>query len=142
MSLYPCSACGERPIGQKLAQCTWAWWNAANTRVAWRQRLCVACYATTLAPLSIEAQNERLECPACHTNVELDMDPVYATVFVPGHGPLRLELPLCGPCAVEIRNRAMLGAVKLEDRGFGGQDTGPQTETPASAWDAFIGPRS
>lgn len=149
MSLFRCSACGERPVGQKLAQATWAWWNAANERVAWRQRLCVACYASTLAPLSVEAERaaqevttgDALVCPMCHSISEDDMDPVYVTTFVPGHGPIRLELPLCGPCAVEIRNRAMAGATRLADREFGGQAPGPQTNTPASAWDAFLGSR-
>ena len=133
MSLSPCSACGVRAPG-KLAQITWAWWRADNKRVAYRQRLCLTCMATTVVPLEVNSRDLSANCPACGIDTSEDMDPVYATSFVPGIGKVRLELPTCGVCAVRIRERAMTGAVKLEDSGFGGQDPSPQTDLSTEAW--------
>lgn len=80
-------------------------------------------------------------CPACGTSTENDMDPVYVTTYVPSIGRVRLELPLCAPCAVEIRNRAQQGATKLEDRDPESWGRGPKTEA-ITAWAALgIEPR-
>ena len=137
--LQPCSGCGQRVPG-KYANTTWAWWRADNVRVAYRQRLCTACFCMNVAPLEVETREFSASCPACHIDTSGDMDPVYCTTFVPHVGRVRLELPLCGACAVDVRNRAMQGAEKLDDSGpsFGGQgaqdgDRGPQTDTPWSA---------
>jgi hypothetical protein len=73
-----------------------------------------------------------------------DMDPVYLTVYVPGTGPVRLEMPFDPACAAEMRVFGMTGARKLDDQGasFGGQGPGPQTSTPDSTWAALgIQPR-
>ena len=130
MSLYPCSACGERTPG-KLAQTTWAWWRADNARVAFRQRLCTACFAMTVAPLEVNTREFEQTCPACGIDTTQDMDPVYCTTFVPNVGRVRLEMPTCAPCAVELRNRAQKGAVRLEDRSDPAEGRGPQTD---DAW--------
>lgn len=138
MSLFPCSACGIRAVG-KLASATWAWWTADNQRVAWRQRLCTACYVANVAGLETAVSAEPLNCPLCHTDPAADMDPCYLTVYVPGYGKKRLEIATCGPCAVEVRNRALAGASRLDDRepAFGGQDPGPQTDPELDVWRAI-----
>lgn len=143
MSLFPCSSCGQRSPG-KYSSATWAWWRADNVRVAYRQRLCVQCFVQNAAGLEGACRDEPLNCPACHTAPGDDMDPCYLTVFIPGVGPVRLEMATCGPCAVEIRNRAMVGAQKLDDRPVqsGGQDPGPQTDPALQVWrDLGIAPR-
>lgn len=140
MSLFPCSACGVRSPG-KLSSCTWAWFRADNVRVAYRQRLCLTCVATTIAPLEVSTREWSLNCPACGIDASDDMDPVYLTMFAPGIGRIQLEFPLDPKCAVEVRNRAQLGAVLLEDTSSGGQEPGPQTNTP-SGWAALgLAPR-
>lgn len=135
MSLFPCSACGERRPG-KLSNATWAWFRADSTRVAWRQRLCIDCYVANVAALETATAENPLSCPVCHTDAGDGMDPCYLTLYVPGIGPLRLEMATCGACAVEIRNRAMEGATKLDDRlaSSGGQDSGPQTNPANNVW--------
>lgn len=141
--LYPCSGCGGREPG-KLSNATWAWWRADNVRTAWRQKLCVSCYVLRVQPLESAVGTEPMHCPLCHTDPGEDMDPTYLTVFVPGLGPLRLEMATCGPCAVEMRNRAQENATHLDDRqpSFGGPDTGPQTDPALQAWrDLGIAPR-
>lgn len=143
MSLFPCSFCGQRAVG-KMSSATWAWWRADQQRVAYRQRLCLTCFVQNVAGLEQATRDEPFHCPACHTDPSDDMDPVYLTVFIPGVGPLRLEMATCGACAVEIRNRAQQGAVQLDDREpqFGGQGTGPQNSNTPSAWAALgIEPR-
>ena len=141
--LHPCSACGSRAPG-KNAQATWAWWRADNVRVAWRQQLCLNCYTLRVQPLEQACGVDPLNCPLCHTDPLEAMDPTYLTVFVPGLGPLRLEMATCGPCAVQLRNSAQEGATKLDDRlsPFGGQSLGPQTDPALEAWRALgIAPR-
>lgn len=129
MSLYPCSMCEQRTPG-KLCQATWAWWRADNTRVAYRQRLCVTCFAQHISPLEVQSREFTLLCPVCGTNSEGDMDPVYLTVYVPTVGPVRLEMPCCGACAVELRVLAQRNATKLEDQSdsLGAADRSPQTQ--------------
>lgn len=133
--LIPCSACGQKLPG-KMANVTWAWWTAANERVAWRQKLCFDCFASNCAPLVADVQTAPLDCPVCHSDAGENMDPCYLTAFLPGVGPVRAEMGTCAPCAVDIRNRAQAGAVKLDDRqsSFGGQVPGPQTDTVPNVW--------
>lgn len=140
--LAPCSYCRKRSES-KLAQLTWAWNLADGSRVAWRQRLCIACYATNVLGLDRDTNPEdTLTCPACGVDTEHDYDAVYATAFVPGLGKTRLELPLCAPCAVEVRNRAMLNAERLENRDPVSRGQAPGSGDTSSPWDKLgITPR-
>ncbi len=136
MTLIPCDVCGKRPP-EKLCQVTWAWYRADSARVAYRQRICTACFCVTLLPLDKDTDYEHLTCPACGIATDHDMDPVYATLFMPGQGKRQFEFPLCPACAVEIRNRAVTGAVKLEDRSIVvGPESSPTTTaaTRESYW--------
>jgi|GEM_PF-3534967 len=137
--LTPCSFCGEHRAGEKLSNATWAWWRADNERVAWRQRLCVGCYVTNVSPLEQGCAEEPYDCPVCHTAPGEAVDPTYLTIFIPGWGRRRLEMATCGPCAVEVRNRAQVGSRKLDDRRLQseGQDPGPQTDPSLAAWQAL-----
>jgi hypothetical protein len=124
MSLIPCSACRKR-VPEKLSQVTWAWYRADGQRVAYRQRLCTSCYLSAVQPLDVEPNFDELTCPACGMSVEHDMDPCYATAFLPGMGRVQLEIASCASCAVTIRQRAQEGAERLEDR--------PRVEGPESS---------
>jgi len=144
VSLFiPCSACGEREPG-KLCSATWAWWRADNKRTAWRQNLCVKCYILRVQPLEMAIGENPLSCPVCHTDAGAALDITYLTCFVPGLGPLRLEMGTCAACAVTIRLAGQENARKLEDRltKSEGQDPGPQTDPALEAWRALgIAPR-
>jgi hypothetical protein len=135
MSLIPCDHCRGKVV-EKLANATWAWWRADGVRVAYRQRLCAQCYLENAAQLEIAVEESPFNCPACHTDPEANMDACYLTVFVPGYGPRRLEMATCAPCAVEIRNRAMVGARLLDDRqgSSEGSEPSPQTMPAAGIW--------
>jgi len=139
MSLIPCDFCGSR-VPEKLAQATWAWYRADGQRVAWRQRLCTACYCQNLLPLDKPTDFDAITCPACGVATDHDMDPVYATVYVPGSGKNSFEFPTCPACAVELRNRAQHGAVRLEDRqSVEGPSAGPSTTTTRESYWSKIG---
>ena len=136
MSLYPCSACGQRAPG-KLAQVYWAWLRADQSRVSYKQRLCTTCYCMHVLPVAAEAVSNVVACPVCHAGTLDDMDPVYATIYLPGQDRTDAEMALCGPCAVEVRNRALLGAEQLVDRGAEVGGPSPQPVTAADAWAAL-----
>jgi len=133
--LVPCGYCNARDKG-KNAWLVWAWNRADNQRVAYRQRLCVTCVATNLAPLLLNAQEEPLSCPACHADAGEQMDPIYLTYILPGWGKEQAEFATCGACAVEVRNRAQRGGELLEDRQVGVGAAAP-TLTATSVWDAL-----
>jgi hypothetical protein len=138
VNLQSCTYCGTRPA-EKLTQTTWAWLRADRTRVAWRQKLCVACFVTNVLPLEqpLEA-GTRLTCPGCHIDTEDDFDAVYVTSYVPGTGKFAIQAPLCGACAVEVRNRAQKNAERLEDRQPGSGAAAPEsTPTQVDAWTAL-----
>jgi hypothetical protein len=137
MPLIPCSACRERP-SEKLCQVTWAWNPRPRERLAYRQRLCVGCFAQRVAPLDQPIPlTGALTCPSCGIDVEHDMEPVYVTSFIPGIGKHRMELPLCGPCAVEVRVRAQENAELLEERDpeSRGLESAPSTAPQLTAWE-------
>lgn len=133
--LVPCSYCGARDKG-KNAWLVWAWNRADNVRVAYRQKLCVDCVATNLMPLVINSQESLLSCPACHIDTTDIMDAVFVTYILPGWGKEQGEFATCGPCAVEVRNRAQTGADLMEDRQVGVGAAAP-TQTRVSVWDAL-----
>jgi hypothetical protein len=138
MSLIPCSVCAER-TPEKLASVTWAWWSSDSERVAVRQKLCTACYCATALVLTAAVQTNPYDCPVCHRDATSAMSPVYMTAFLPGVGRVRAEMASCTDCATEIRERALVGAVKLEDRADQslGQDSGPTTDPALDAWKAL-----
>jgi len=136
VSLYPCSGCSERVPG-KLAQIYWAWNLADNSRVAYKQRLCMQCFMRDVWQVAIDAQAQVVACPVCHAGTVDDMDPVYATIYCPGQPQIDAEMALCGPCAVEVRNRAQAGAEKLPDRQGALGGSSPPPVTAAQAWAAL-----
>ncbi len=141
--IIPCGSCGRTNVG-KLSSATWAWWNADNVRVAWRQNLCVDCYVTNVAVLETSTRENPVDCPVCHSAPGEQLDPCYLTIFIPGVGPVRLEMATCAPCAVEVRVRAQQGSRKLEDRRASseGLEPGPQTDPALAVWKALgIAPR-
>jgi len=140
--LAPCSYCRQRSDA-KLSQVTWAWLNAARERVAWRQKLCVACFVQNVLGLDKEVDlTAPLSCPACGIGTEHDYDAVYITSFIPGQGKMRLELPTCGACAAIIRGRAMENAERLEDRLALVEGPGPSNTDTSDPWAALgIRPR-
>jgi hypothetical protein len=139
MSLIPCDFCHRR-VPEKLAQVTTAWYRADGQRVAWRQRLCTACFCANILPLDQEKNFDALTCPSCGISTDHDMDPVYATIYAPGQGKIQIEAPTCASCAVQVRERAQEGAVKLEDRAsVEGPATSPSTHTTRESYWSQIG---
>jgi hypothetical protein len=144
MSLaIPCSACGSRRPGEKLTQITWAWYRADGERVAWRQKLCIDEMAALVAPLIVNAAQGTLTCPSCGIDTTEDTDWQWFTAYPAGAGKVSAELPMCAVHAAELRVRAQVGAVKLENRPIEsrGQDPGPSIDV-AQVWrDLGIIPR-
>lgn len=138
MSLIPCDFCGKR-VPEKLCQTTWAWYVSNGERVAYRQRLCTACFCANVLPLNKPMDFEALTCPACGISVEHDMDPVYATAFPPGSGRMQFEFATCAPCAVDVRNRAQQGAARLEGMESRGASASPSTPTTRESYWAGLG---
>jgi hypothetical protein len=102
---------------------------ADGERVAYRQRLCPACYASVLGPLEVATREFSQSCPACGCDNSEDMDPVYCTSYVPSLGRVKLELGTCAACAVRVRNLAMQGAKRLENRPLELRGQAPQLDS-------------
>jgi hypothetical protein len=128
MALYPCSTCGQRKNG-KQASLYWAWYLADGNRKAVRQRECVDCYAEWFLPLWKASYSDPADCPLCHTESLAEMDACYVKVFVPGSPEQEIAFPTCGPCAVELRNRALEGSIDLPNREGELRGLGPSTKT-------------
>lgn len=134
MSFYPCGVCGDKPVRTKLAQIYWAWFEASGERHAVRQRLCPSCYVRWYATPLTDQQNNPEQCPYCHGSVGADLDPTYATVYIPGHEYLEVALATCANDAAVLRENAKMGSIVLADRqpAVGG----PQPPNSAtSVWD-------
>lgn len=139
MSLIPCDFCAKR-VPEKLAQVTAAWYRADSARVAFRQRLCTACFCSNILPLDKPTDFDNLTCPACGVSTDHDMDPCYVTAYLPGQGRSQYEFPTCASCAVNFRQRAMQGATRLEDsKRVEGPEAGPSTLTTRESYWSSIG---
>lgn len=88
-------------------------------------------------PLAVEAQEAVVACPVCHIGTLDDMDPVYCTVYIPGQERQDVEMALCGPCAVNVRQRALTGAETLADRQGSSGGSSPPPPSAADAWSAL-----
>ena len=137
MSVYPCSVCGQRKPG-KLASAYWAWFNADGGRSAWKLRYCPGCAADALSALlrqslQLGESSEVFACVSCGASAEMDSDPMYVTLYVPGKEPMELALQLDAACAVKLRIPITNSGERLSDRG--GLVRGPSPTT--STWDAL-----
>jgi hypothetical protein len=130
-----CSSCQQQGT-EKPSSLYWAWKRADNTRVAYLQKLCFTCFCTVVLPLVSPSLEPLLACPACGISTVDDYDAVYVKIYVPGEQPMTLEMPLCGPCAVNVRTQAQKGAKLLDDREAGGLGAtgGPQPVSAAQTW--------
>lgn len=130
MPLVRCNGCSERP-SEKMSQVTFAWRRADGVRTARRARLCTACFASKVAPLSIDySGSTSLTCPSCGIDTEEDMDAVYTTSYIGGYGEFRTESPFCGPCAAQYRIWVCDHSWELEDQlgATGGPQQHPSAE--------------
>jgi len=142
MSLIPCDACHKR-VAEKLCQATWAWYADNGERVAYRQRLCTACYTTSVLPFDKPVDFDSLNCPGCGISTEHDMSPVYCTVYIPGMGREQFEFPTCPSCATQMRANAIVGGVQLDNRPrVEGPGDGPSTSTTRESYWSSIGIRA
>lgn len=137
MILRKCSMCSES-VPEALTWATWAWNRSDGVRVAYKQKLCLACCASVVVPLYAACQSPIMTCPSCGIDTSDDMDPIYCTFIPKGVGMMRLEAPTCGPCAVAIRVKAQTGAEQLEDRSLEsrGQETAPRYSA-SQVWDSL-----
>ena len=129
--------CGDS-VPEALTWAVWAWNRADGVRVAYKQKLCVACVSATVAPLYVACESPVMTCPSCGIDTSEDMDPVYCTFIPKGVGSLRIEAPLCAPCAAHLRIKAQAGAEPLEDRSLEsrGQEAAPRY-TATQTWEAL-----
>jgi hypothetical protein len=135
-----CDLCHQQHL-EKPASLYWAWVRADGRRKAYKQRVCAACMQEHYVKLIASSFEPVLICPACGISTVDDMDAVYLTYCLPGMPKGQAEMPLCGPCAVEVRNKALEGARELEDRGVGVGGPQPTAQGAAGGPWAAIGLR-
>jgi hypothetical protein len=137
VNLLPCSGCRKRPT-EKLSQVTFAWNPEPQKRVAYRQRLCQACFVERVIVLDKEVPLAgALACAACGIDVEHDMSPIYMTAFIPGVGKYRLDIPMCEPDALIVRERAKENAELLPERDAQsrGLEAAPGPDAQLTVWE-------
>jgi hypothetical protein len=130
MSIRPCHLCGQRVRG-KLASLYWAWYLADNTRVAWRQNLCVGClseaFATLLKAASASEQTSET-CPNCGGSNKDDLDPLFAVLYLPQQEQREFELELDAACAAKVRLLIIDQGDRLTDRSGSGRGPTPPSD--------------
>lgn len=128
-----CPLCQQQSL-TKLASLYWAWTVADGRRRAWKQQACGDCFREHYVNLVVASMEPVLMCPGCGISTVDEFDAVYLSYYLPGMPSGQSEMPLCGPCAVEVRNKALLGSTQLEDRGVGVGGPQPQAQDPAQMW--------
>jgi hypothetical protein len=133
-----CSVCRKRP-DEKLAQVTWAWINGEGLRTAYRQRMCVTCFAIRVLSYERDVEPDAdLSCVGCGISVEDDPRITWCTAYIPGSGPVRYAFPACDPHAIELHRMAQEGASLLQEREAMLRGQAPQREHPSlAAWRAL-----
>lgn len=138
MSVFPCSMCRGRKPG-KLASAYWAWFLADGSRSAWKLRYCLECATEWLSIIfessrQMDGNLEAFACVSCGASAEMDNDPVYCTLYLPGREPAEYALQLDAACAAKLRIPITTHGERLPDRG--GVVRGPSPSL-TSAWDAM-----
>jgi hypothetical protein len=128
-----CPLCARDGVG-KPASLYWAWTRADGRRKAWKQKVCPDCFREHYVKLIVAAMEPVLICPACGIGTADDYDAVYLTYCLPGMPKDQSEMPLCGACAVVVRNLALTGAAELEDREVGVGGPQPEAQSAAELW--------
>lgn len=124
--------------GSPLTWTVWAWNDSEGTRHAYKQKLCLACVASKLAPLHVACESPEMKCPGCGIDTAEDYDAVYVTFIPRGVGTLRAEAPFCAACAAHMRIWAMEGAERLEDREPGNRGASDAPRPSATdIWDSL-----
>jgi hypothetical protein len=138
-----CALCQQQRT-EKPVSLYWAWNRADGSRKAVKQKICPDCFREHYVSLVVTSMQPVLVCPSCGIGTVDDYDAVYLTYCLPGMPKDQSEMPLCGACAVVVRNKALEGASDLEDRGVGVGGLGPQpmVQSAAETWAALgIAPR-
>jgi hypothetical protein len=138
VSVFPCSMCGNRTFG-KLANIYFAWFLPNGDRSAVKARFCVDCYKTEYMPYGLAALESAESCPSCHSGVGSDVEPIYATVYLPGKDPREVLLPFCGPCSLRIRAQLYDRGQKLPNRESVGAGGPPPRQPLNAGWDDIEG---
>lgn len=141
VSAIPCSSCQHKVVG-KLCGVYSAWFNLSGEREAFKQRLCVSCATTLMAPLWEHPQEDSellTRCPLCGSDSSTDLAPTYLSVYLPNREPLEYALSTCESCALPFRQLLQVGSTKLESRDAGSGGLGPRTPRP-DPW-AGVGPQ-
>ena len=129
-----CDLCGQQRL-EKPASLYWAWVLTNGRRRAYKQRVCSDCMREHYVQLIIASEQPLLACPACGISTVEDMDACFLTYCLPGAPKGQSEMPMCPPCAAELRIKALTGAHELEDRGVGVGGPQPMAQSSTSVWD-------
>jgi hypothetical protein len=97
--------------------------------------VCLDCCRSEYGQLILAAEQELIVCPGCGIDTSDGWDAVYLSFFIPGVPEQKSEMPMCGPCAVALRNKAMTGALLLENRSIEAGGLGPQPIPSVDVWD-------
>jgi hypothetical protein len=81
----------------------------------------------------MDGTSDVFACVSCGASAEIDSDPIYLTLYLPGKEPQELALQLDSACAAKLRIPITSHGDRLADRG--GVVRGPSSST--SAWDAL-----
>jgi hypothetical protein len=133
-----CALHGKQ-VAEKRVSLYWAWQNAQNRRSAFLQQVCADCFRQEYARLIVAAEEPVLLCPMCGIDTVDDYQAIWLTYCVPGMPKAQSEMPMCPPHGDQLRNTAMTGASRLEDREASSGGLGPQPEalTGSALWDAL-----
>lgn len=115
MSFLKCGYCGHR-CAEGVAHVYWFAPSRQGDVFRFRQRLCIDCLATNVTALASDEHVDELTCSACGISVEHDVFPIYFTYYLKGHEAERGAMALCEEHQHELKLRAAMGALELEDR--------------------------
>lgn len=136
MPFRVCALCEKKPKG-KLASLYWAWFLADESRVAWRQIICVECFSTTYLSLLQKCNGTSTDsytCLGCGGSLADDLAPVFLNLYLPRQEAREFELGMCAVCAAHLQISMQHGAEKLPDR----KASSPTpSSTVADAWAAL-----
>jgi hypothetical protein len=135
MALFPCSICGQRRPG-KLASLYNAWFGDGQTRIAYKQRLCIECLtARFIDSFKRELGREvgDFSCIGCGGDATKDAEPIYVTLYLPKEEPREFALIYCSECHVAARADCSEGAEPLADRGASVRGPSPSLPNWGSA---------
>jgi predicted RNA-binding Zn-ribbon protein involved in translation (DUF1610 family) len=138
MSMYPCSNCGQKPVG-KIATSYANWFDKNGVQQGWKQWLCAPCLTVLVGSLKagLSADPSILTvCPMCGKDASPQPIGIWLSIYPPKQEAREFALTMCESCGPKLQELLQAGGERLRggDAGARAPASNPNKEWGEIPW--------